>query len=155
MREDDIVQPGKENQSYAEILREIGSSTTDLVQSEVALVTAELKDTARVAGRHISQTVIFGALLALSVFPFLAFLVIGLGNMVGGRYWLSSLIVAVICAVVGGRLAFKAYQKLKSDNFSFSHTRGSLKGKVATVQAKVNEVKDAAKGEHYGSDRLH
>ena len=87
---------------YGEIFKEIASSTRDLVQSEIALVTAEIKSTAFAAKNHVAQTLIFTSLLVLSVLPFIAFLIIGLGNLLEGQYWLSSLIVAVAFALIGG-----------------------------------------------------
>lgn len=159
MRVDDVNQDvsrtDKSNHSYAEILKEIGTSTRDLVQSEVSLITTELKDSAQKAGRHMAQAAAFGALLAISVFPLLAFVVIGLGNLLGGRYWLSSLLVGLVCAIVGGVMAYRAYKKIKEEDLKFEHTRNSLKFESDAIRNKIEDVKDAVKGEHYGPNELH
>lgn len=155
MRDENITSTGGETLSYAQILREIGTSTKDLVQSEVALATAELKEASQNAGRHLGQVVAFGGLLALSIFPFLAFLVIGIGNWMGGRYWLSSLLVAIVCAGVGGIVASRAYKKIKNEDLQFQSTRRSLQYQARTVQASVDDLQDAAKGGHHGPNRLH
>jgi len=137
------------DRSYSSVIRELGSSAKDLIQSEINLMTAELKHAGQDVARHSAQAAAFGALLALSIFPFLAFIVIGLGELLAGRYWLSSLIVAVVCAVIGGALAYRAYKKLKDNDLKFNHTKAGLNRGLAAVQRKSGQVKEAARGEHY------
>ena len=135
--------------SYSDALRQVASSTKDLIQSEITLVTAELKATVDTAKNHITQSIVFSVLLALSILPFIAFLVIGLGELLDGRYWLSSLIVAVAFAVIGGSLAYRAYQKLKNVDIDFSHTREGVRRGVGKVKAKLEDIEQATKGESY------
>lgn len=113
----------REGHSVGEVLAELGSSAKDLVKSELELARAEIKQSASEVGRHSAQAAIFGSLLMLSVFPFLAFCVIGLGRVLDGRYWLSSLLVAIVCAAVGGIMAIRAYQKIKQTDMSLPRTR--------------------------------
>jgi hypothetical protein len=143
--------------SYAEALREVGISTKDVIQSELALIKAEFQYESRKAGRHATQMAIFGGLVVLSVLPLIAFLVIGLGNLLGGMYALSSLIVALVFAIVGGALAYRAYNQFKEEDLKFSRTRRSLDLEASVIQAKVDDVKNAAnpKGASYESHRLH
>lgn len=141
--------------SYGQILREVGISTKDLVQSEIALIKAEMKEATQKASTHLTQAVIFGALLVLSAFPLLAFFVIGLGNLMGGRYALSSFIVAAICAVVGGSMALRAYKKLKDEDLQLPRTANTLSREGQIVEDKVEDVKDAAKGNRNESYNLH
>jgi hypothetical protein len=152
-----ISSTGKHDLSYAEALKEVGISTKDVIQSELALIKAEFQYETRRAGRHVTQIAIFGGLVALSVLPLIAFLVIGLGNLMGGRYALSSLIVALVFAIVGGAMAYRAYKQLKEEDLKFSRTRKSLDLEAGVVQAKVDDVKNAAnpKGARYESHRLH
>jgi hypothetical protein len=116
----------------------------DLVQNEAQLMKAEIKESSKDLGKDVTQAAIFGALLALSALPFLAFLVIGLGDLIN-NYWLSSLIVAVICAAVGGGMAYASYKKIKERDFSFPRTRASLNRERDTIVAKVEDIKEATK----------
>jgi membrane protein implicated in regulation of membrane protease activity len=142
--------------SYGPLLRELGSSTKDLIHSEMNLLTTELKNSAEKIGEHATQAAIFGGILALSVFPFIAFLVIGLGELLGGRYWLSSLIVAVVFALIGAPQARKAYRKIKNEDVDMSRTKANLQAGFEAIQKKLAEVQDAAtKGEHHEADRFH
>lgn len=134
----------QEHYSIGQVLREVGASAKDLLHSEADLARAELKEATSRLGKHSAQAAVFGAMVAISVLPFLAFLVIGLGNILDGRYWLSSLIVALVCAGVGGFFAFRAYKKLKAQDLTLPHTRRSLeRGKDAVVD-RVSEVKSTA-----------
>ncbi|MBX3021174.1 MAG: phage holin family protein [Bdellovibrionales bacterium] len=133
--------------SYASALRDVVGSAKDLLHSEVGLVKAELSDHAHRIARHSARGAIFGALVALSVIPFMAFLVIGLGELLDGRYWLSSLIIAVIFGAGGATLAYQAYQLLKEEDFSLPRARRGLERQMESVQEKVQEIKTTVKGE--------
>jgi len=138
-----------EAQTYSEALHELVSSAKDLMQKEVGLIKAEVTSSTHKFTRHAVQAAIFGGLLALSLLPFIAFLVIGLGELLEGRYWLSSLIVAVVFAVVGGGLAYRAYRKIAGEDFKLPRTKASLERQSYAVRNKVDELKYAAKGGHY------
>ncbi len=144
-----------ENQSYGAVMRELGSSTKDLIHSEINLMTAEMKYTAQNVGKHIGQAIIFGSLLVLSVFPFVAFLVIGLGNLMGNQYWLSSLIVAIVFAAIGGPMAYRSFKKIKEEDLKLPHTQAAVERQRSMAQQKFDDVKSAAKGDRYESQRFH
>ena len=81
-------QPHSER-AYSSVLNEVIASAKDVVRSEVNLFMTEFRQFQPHLTKHISQVVIFGTLLVMSVLPFLAFMVIGLGELLDGRYWLS------------------------------------------------------------------
>jgi hypothetical protein len=140
----DHINEKDESQSTGSVLREVGVSVKDLIQSEIMLAKAEIKDSISVFSKHASQVGIFGALAAISVLPFLAFLVIGLGNVLDGRYWLSSLLVSIFCASVGGALAFQAYKKIKREDFSLPRTRHSIDREKHLVSDRVQDIKETS-----------
>ncbi|MFN8790699.1 MAG: phage holin family protein [Bdellovibrionales bacterium] len=155
MSVDNIPRSEVETQSLGSVMKEIGNSAKDLIQSEVSLFKVELKSTAQIAVRHAIQLFMFGLLLVLSVFPMIAFLVIALGRALEDRYWLSSLIVAVVFAGVGGLLAYRAYKKLKDVDFTLPRTKAALNTEISSAQKKFDEVKSAAKGERHESPTIH
>lgn len=130
--------------SYGSVLRDVVESGAHLLHDEVALLKAELARSVASARDHLTQAALFGTLVALSVLPFMAFLVIGLGVLLDGRYWLSSLLVGLVFASVGGALAYRAWLKLKAEDFTLPRTRRSLGKDALAVQSKVEDVKDAA-----------
>ena len=138
-------------QTYSSVMKEVGQSTRDLLQSEINLIMAEFRQMTHNLGKHTTQAVIYSSLLFLSVIPFLAFLVIGLGEYLDGRYWLSSLIVSIACALVGGPLANRAFKKIKTEDLKMPHMKASLEKEVATVQRKFQDLKTTAQGDHHES----
>lgn len=130
----------KEQASYGAVLKEVGTSAKGLIESEVDLVKAELKDTGDRLQQHTAQAAIFGALLAISVFPFLAFLVIGLGRLLNDQYWLSSLIIAVVCAAVGGSMTYSAYKKISQEDLTLPRTRESLEHNKEVIENATRRV---------------
>jgi uncharacterized membrane protein YqjE len=129
--------------SIASVLREVGTSVKDLMRSEVNLVKAEIKNSTKSLGSHLAQATIFGSLTLISILPFLAFLVIGMGRLLGDRYWMSSLIVAVVCAAVFGGLAFRAYKMLKNE-VTLPRTRESLERSSEIFADRTESLRDAA-----------
>src|SRR5436190_903187 len=94
-----------DNHSTFQLFREIGDALTDLVRNELYLVKTEVKETGLRLKSHLIQAAIFSLLALVSIPPFIAFLVIGLGDLLNGRYWLSALVVSAVFAAVGGTLA--------------------------------------------------
>ena len=129
-----------------EILSQIGKSLKDLVQKEMELAKLELKDSAVKVFRHSSRTAIFGLLLLISALPFLAFLIIGIGELLNDNYWLSSLFVSVIFAVIGGSMAVLAYRQIKKEDLTLPRTRESIQNEMETMTKKAQELKATASG---------
>lgn len=138
--------PATGTESYSAILRELAGSAKDLVRDELGLVKAELTQSARNVGRHSKQAAIFGGLLAISVLPFVAFLVIGLGEILNGMYWLSSLIVALVFAALGAPLAYRAFNKITEEDLQLPRTRETLQQEKRAVQKKMKNLQHATTG---------
>ncbi len=155
MQTENIQQDQKMNTgSYSHVLSEVVESTKDVFRSEMNLFTAEFKAFLPNFTKHAGQAAIFGSLLALSVLPFLAFLVIGLGEILDGRYWLSSLVVSVVCAIIGGPLSLNAFRKIKAEDFKFTQTKQSLDHALRATKEKVQDVKTAAKGARHDQNTI-
>ncbi|MBC7690656.1 MAG: phage holin family protein [Methylotenera sp.] len=90
---------------------------------------------------HSVRAATFGALCAISAFPFLAFIIIGLGRLMNDNYWLSSLIVGLICVAVGGPLAMTAIKKMKEEDFTLPLTRGTLEEDRQVMNSNVHRIR--------------
>lgn len=140
-----------QQQSYGTVMKELGSSAKELIQNEVNLMVAELKWSGQRVGVHLGQVVLFGFLMALSLLPFLAFLVIGLGRGMGDRYWLSSLIVALGCVAIGGPRALGAWRRLHEEDLTLPHLKNSFERDKAVTFQKMEDLKQAMKGDRHES----
>lgn len=137
---------GTRNPSYAEALSRLSGSAVDLVKSEIALVRAEIKQTTKKLTQYGTVAALGAAVFLLSALPFTAFLVIGLGNLLDSRYWLSSLMVAAAFAAAGGAVTYFSYKILKREA-DLPRTRMAIKQDTRAVALKVGALKTAAQGE--------
>lgn len=140
----------KHSVTYGEAVKSVATSAVDLIHKELNLVREEFKESLKKVREHLLQAVLFGALLFISALPLIAFLVIGLGELLEHRYWLSSLIVGVLCAAIGGGLAYRAGKKIREEDINFTRTKNSLEQAARTFERKFNKVKTTATGGRYG-----
>jgi uncharacterized membrane protein YqjE len=128
--------------TLASIVREIRGGVVNMIRSDVDLAKLEIKEAGGHLKRDVTQIAIFGVVAALGVFPLMAFFVIGLGSLLGGMYWLSALIVALVFLGVGGGLAMRAVADLRKRDLGMPHTRRTLELEIATLEKKVQSLAD-------------
>ncbi len=139
------------NRSYTSVIREIGSSTKQLIRSEINLLVVELKSELKKVGKHLTQLMLLGALFILSVIPFLAFLVLSIGLLLNERYWLSSLIVSILFALISGGLAFSTLRKIKERDLKMLRSKAYLNAELLAVQKNFSDLKSSFQGGHHES----
>jgi len=134
----------KSEQSYSSLVKELLSSSKELISNEITLAKEEFRETASGFFKHALEVAAFGGLVALSTIPLMAFLVIGLGELLGGNYWLSSLLVGIVCAGIGGALAYRSFQKIKESDLDLPRTRRTLEIEKNIISEKLGVVKKTA-----------
>jgi hypothetical protein len=137
--------PSDATPSFSSVAHEMTDSIKAVIRSEFHLAKAEFKENGSQAARYAVRMAIFGAIAILGIFPFLSFLVIGLGRLLNGNYWLSSLLVSVVFFAVGGSVAYLMFKRVKQVDFRFENTRDSVVTQIRTVDRKLHEVTDIAK----------
>jgi hypothetical protein len=140
-----IPPASNEAPSFSSVAQEMTESLKAVIRSEFHLAKAEFKENGTQAAHYSVRMAIFGVIAALGVFPFLSFLVFGLGRLLDDNYWLSSLIVSVVLFAVGGTVAYLMYKRIKQVNFKFDNTRNSVVTQLRTMDRKLHEVTDIAK----------
>ena len=88
-----------DDRSTAAVVRELSNGIYGLVRGEIHLARVEVTEKARDLRRHGARIGLSIVALYLGAFALLAFAVIGLGNLLGDRFWLSSLIVGLLLVV--------------------------------------------------------
>lgn len=136
-----------EGKSYTEILGDISSSTKELILSDLDLVISEFKKTKSKIEEESKKLLAYSVLIALSTVPLLAFLVIGLGILLGGQYWLSALIVGGALAVLGGIGISSAARRFKKMDLDFSNTKRTIEKEKRIIAAELRNLKNTIKGE--------
>lgn len=137
--------------SYGHAFSEIASALKGIFVSEANLFVTELKQYQPKILKHITQILAFSAILVLSVPPFIAFLVIGLGELLNDRYWLSALIVSVVFILIGLPMVLQGLKKFKNEDFKFTQTKRSLHDILQTSQKGFEKIKTGSKGSSYES----
>lgn len=132
-----------QNPSMGEVFSEAMQAFKDMMQSERELMREEFKHNSHEITKYAKQTGIYGGLASLSVLPFVAFFVIGLGRLLEDNYWLSSLIVGIVFAAVGGLMARRAYHRIKELEM-MPHTKNSLNRTRMIVMNRFQDVKGTA-----------
>lgn len=124
-----------------DLIRQLGREGGDLVRSEVALAKLEMREVARQVAVESAKVFAAIALAATGVLALVAAAVIGLGNLLDGRYALAALIVGVVLAAIGGILANNGINGLKQDT-SPDQTVDSLKATGRWAGDEFREFKD-------------
>ena len=103
-----------ERLSIGSTLQDLMGALRNLAKSEAKLIRAEVKSTLVETGRDTLLLVIFGMIAFLGLLPFLAFLIILTGQLLGNNYWLSALLVSLFFTGIGvslGAIVAKRFTK--------------------------------------------
>lgn len=106
---------GSDRRSLFSLARELLNDAARLVRQEIALARVEVTENLRRLAAHAGQSAVGGIVAVLGVLVLVEFVAIGLGVLLGGRYWLSTLIVAVVLIVGGGGLAYLGAKRMAAD----------------------------------------
>lgn len=134
-----------EDRSLSSVIQELFNGFQNLIKSEVTLIRAELTDHSKKFVKHMAFVIGFGVMALLGILPFVAFLCIGLGRLLGDNYWLSSLIVSIVLTTIGGIVGYRFARSLREQDLTLPHTRNSLQNETQMMKDKVQEISDAIK----------
>jgi hypothetical protein len=127
--------------SVGELFRDLTNETSDLVSKEIALVKAEARQTGATLARDGAKVGTAVGLAFAGVLALTAFLIAGLGDLLDGTYWLSSLIVGVLFFAIGGGLVRNATAEIKRRAQEVRHTVESLKDTGSWAKEEAQQVK--------------
>ncbi len=109
----------------SQLLKELMFNCSALVRSEIKLAAAEARENALQATRGFARAAGFFGIAYFGAIALLAFTIIGLGELLQGRYWLSSLLIGLILGIPGILLGLRELRELSPEN-TFTVTRASL-----------------------------
>jgi uncharacterized membrane protein YqjE len=137
------------DKSIVSALKELISGLQSLIRGEIHLAKAEMKGSIKEAGRNAALTAVFAVFLILGLFPWMAFLVIGLGLILRGNYWLSSLIVSVVHLAIGGFLAIRYGKRILNEELRLPRTRKGLHHGTDLVKGQLASISKIKQKETY------
>lgn len=147
---------GPGDASLGELVRQLSSDTADLIRQEARLAKAEAAQTGRQLARD-AAAVGVGASLALGGWlAFTAFLVIGLGDLLGRNYWLAALIVGVVLLVIGGLTARVAMGRARRRSLKPRQTLDTLRENASWAKQERHDLRSdltTSTAPHTAADR--
>jgi uncharacterized membrane protein YqjE len=142
-----------ETPTLTAVIHEVKRGIQGVVRNDLNLARIELRETTGQLKGEVFRLLVSGMAMALGTLPVMAFLVIGLGALMGGLYWLSALLVGVLFIGGGGAIAYRSYGRLKEKDFSFPRTRKTLDEEIAAVDRKLRALSRFAQHEEHGGGR--
>lgn len=127
--------------------KDVVTAATILLKNEAHLAQTEASE-AMAAANKLGQRMLLSYVLAvLGVVPLMAFFVLALGDLLDGRYTLSSLIVAAVFSGSGALVYFYSRLELQ-EKTKLSATRKSVEAAADSVQHKFEQLKQTIGGSH-------
>jgi hypothetical protein len=130
----------REEPPIGELFRQLSDDATRLIRQEVALGKVELKQTGRALAKDATKIGIALGMGLMGAMAALAFLIIGLGALLG-NYWLSALIIAVVLLGIGGFLARNAAEDVRSRDLKPTETIRTLQADAEWAKREAAAVK--------------
>lgn len=127
--------------SLGELFRRLTGDTTELLRAEVQLAKAEFRETGTRLAEDVMRVGIAAAMALVGTFALTAFLIIAIGNVLDGRYWLSSLIVGVALTGGGYVIVQSAVRDIKQRGITPTQTIDSLREGAQWAKEESRAVK--------------
>lgn len=127
--------------SIGDLFRQLSNDTSELVRQEIALAKVEMRETGSKLAQDATRVGIGLGLALAGALALTAFLVAGLGRLLGGHYWLSALIIGVIFVAVGALLAKGAMKDIKARGVTPDQTMQSLRDDALWAKREAKEVR--------------
>lgn len=125
--------------NYSELVEKVIYRTEKLIESESALLKAELKDNVEKFSGLFAKAAVLGVFLVIGIIPFYAAAIIALGDALDGRYALSALLVGVASTAIVGALLFATLKSFKNFKLHFEATRRSIGREVSALRLQFNQ----------------
>jgi hypothetical protein len=124
--------------SLGELFKQLSTDTGELIRQEAALAKTEMREVGSTLARDGAKIGIAAGLGLIGALALATFLVIALGDLLGDRYWLSSLIVGVVALGVAAMLGRNAVRDVKERGLKPQQTLATLRedGDWASQQAR-------------------
>lgn len=127
--------------SIGELVKELAQESSTLIRQEMGLAKAEMQSNLQSLGKDAAMMAAGGAALLLAMLVFTAFLIAGLGDLLGNEYWLGALIVGVAYALIGGVLVMRGRRGMQQDDLRPEQTIQSLQADKRWARSEAEQVK--------------
>ncbi len=123
-----------------ELFRQLSDDATRLIRQEIALGKVELRETGSALARDGAKIGIAAGIGLLGAMAGTAFLIVGLGALIG-NYWLSSLVVTIAMLVVAAVLGKGAIDDIRSRDLKPTEMMETLRADAEWAKREAGIVK--------------
>lgn len=127
--------------SLGGLFRQLAEDGRTLIQQEIALAKAEVRSNVVGAAKSAAIMGIGLGLLLVALLVLIAFLVLGLGVLLDGRYWLSALIVGGVLAILGLIAVFVGRRGMREQELKPQRTIDTLRDNTDWARAEARQIK--------------
>lgn len=130
-----------EDPSLAELLKRLADDGRLLFRQEIQLATQEVQATVTTLAR--SSGLLAGGLLVLvlGLLVLLVFVILALGRLLGGEYWLSTLIMGGLLSIGGVALLLAGRRGLAKESLTPSETVESVRESGEWARAEARQIR--------------
>jgi membrane protein len=135
------VPPAADSPALGNLFRSLSADAATLVRQEIALARAELRSSLRQAGRNSSRIVAGGVVAGVGGLVVIAGVVVLVGDLLGGAYWVSALVVGAVLLLAGGGLCYSGIRSLRNESLAPEATIDSLRRTGGWVRDEVEDFR--------------
>lgn len=137
----------EELHSLPRLLRTLVNDLASLVRQEFTLARTETRARIRGFAGHAGQVAAGGGVVLVGILVLVGFLVVGLGVLLDGAYWLSSLLVALVLLVIGGAMGYFGAKRIGSGGIAPTSTIETIADTKVWAEAEIRELRGTLLGE--------
>lgn len=126
--------------AIGDLLRQLSDDASRLIRQEMTLAKVEVRQSVSQAGKGAARIGIAAAFALLGGMAAVAFLIIGLGDLLG-NYWLSALIVSVALLAIAAVMGKSATSNLKKEALKPTETIETLRDDADWAKREIASVK--------------
>jgi hypothetical protein len=127
--------------SLGTLVRQLAEDSRILIRQEVALAKTEIQDSVRTIAKGAIAIGLGIGMLLVGLLVLTAFLVLGLGRLLGGEYWLSSLIVGGALALLGAIALLAGKRGLAKGEIKPEHTVETMRENRDWARSEARQIK--------------
>lgn len=127
--------------SLGELFKRLTTDMGELIRQEAALVKTEVRRASATVARDAMKVGIAAGLAFSGIIALTIFLILAIGNLFDGNYWLSALLVGVAMLAIGAVMVKSAVNDIKGGALTPDQTIATLREDRAWASQQARELK--------------
>jgi len=140
----------EDDPSLATLVRRLGADASTLVRHEIALAKAEFRQGVHSLAGHATKLAIGAATALVGALVLVQALVLSLGDALGGRYWLASVVVGVLLLALGLLVLLAGRRGARAQSLAPARTLATLRQTGEWARAEAAALRSSLGGSDDG-----